>query len=90
MLANAESQKPEFGVPGLSLPPRTVFPSPPPSDRAKAFAANMSSFYANGDFMKTPFTADVDPMAPRPEHPRPQMYRADRWESLNGPWEVHP
>ena len=70
------------------LPPRTKLEAPKPSDRELKFAANMSSYYASSSFMKTPFAAGVDPMHPRPEHPKPQMYRADRWESLNGPWQV--
>lgn len=36
--------------------------------------------------LTTPWTADVDPTAPWPEHPRPQFQR-EAWTSLNGQWE---
>jgi len=36
--------------------------------------------------MITPWTKDVDPEAPHPEYPRPQMQRR-AWQNLNGPWE---
>lgn len=36
--------------------------------------------------MTTPWTADVDPTAPWPEHPRPQFQR-EGWTSLNGQWD---
>ena len=36
--------------------------------------------------MDTPWTDKVDPKAPLPEYPRPQMARRG-WLSLNGPWE---
>jgi hypothetical protein len=34
----------------------------------------------------TPWSEDVDPQMPLPEHPRPQMERSD-WENLNGLWD---
>lgn len=34
----------------------------------------------------TPWTDDVNPNDPLPEHPRPQLRRS-RWQSLNGWWE---
>ncbi|GAA1223092.1 glycoside hydrolase family 2 [Prauserella halophila] len=37
--------------------------------------------------LTTPWTADVDPDAPLPEHPRPHLTRGDRWRTLNGRWE---
>ncbi|WP_253830646.1 glycoside hydrolase family 2 protein [Prauserella aidingensis] len=37
--------------------------------------------------MSTPWTADVDPDDPLPEHPRPHLIRGDRWRTLNGRWE---
>ncbi|OLT48552.1 glycoside hydrolase [Saccharomonospora sp. CUA-673] len=37
--------------------------------------------------LSTPWTDDLDPDAPLPEHPRPQLTRGDRWRSLNGRWE---
>jgi hypothetical protein len=36
--------------------------------------------------LTTPWTQDVDPAAPLPEYPRPQMVR-DAWTNLNGLWE---
>ncbi|KAK9829022.1 hypothetical protein WJX72_003469 [[Myrmecia] bisecta] len=36
--------------------------------------------------LPTPWTADVDPQAPLPEYPRPQMTRSN-WVNLNGIWE---
>ncbi|MFC4004707.1 glycoside hydrolase family 2 protein [Prauserella oleivorans] len=36
--------------------------------------------------LSTPWTDQVDPQAPLPEHPRPQLVR-ERWQSLNGRWE---
>lgn len=36
--------------------------------------------------MSTPWTAKVDPAAPLPEYPRPQLQR-DAWMNLNGPWD---
>lgn len=35
--------------------------------------------------MPTPWSKDVDPAAPLPEYPRPQL-RRDRWLNLNGIW----
>ena len=34
----------------------------------------------------TPFEVTAQTSIPRPEHPRPDMRRAD-WQTLNGPWE---
>lgn len=39
-----------------------------------------------GDAIKTVWAADVDPSAPLPEYPRPQMVRS-RWMNLNGLWD---
>ncbi|HRX85731.1 MAG TPA: glycoside hydrolase family 2 TIM barrel-domain containing protein, partial [Phycisphaerae bacterium] len=36
--------------------------------------------------LATPWSQDVDPAAPLPEYPRPQMTR-DAWQNLNGMWE---
>lgn len=36
--------------------------------------------------LPTPWTSLVDPSAPRPEYPRPQMVRRE-WLNLNGPWQ---
>ena len=40
---------------------------------------------AKGPLM-TRWAADVDPAAPLPEYPRPQLVRSD-WQNLNGLWD---
>jgi beta-galactosidase/beta-glucuronidase len=39
-----------------------------------------------GDRIKTEWAARIDPKAPLPEYPRPQMVR-DAWQNLNGLWD---
>ncbi|MBQ7623071.1 MAG: beta-galactosidase [Bacteroidales bacterium] len=39
-----------------------------------------------GDLVKTPWAAEVNPAAPHPEYPRPQLVRSE-WQSLNGLWD---
>jgi beta-galactosidase/beta-glucuronidase len=36
--------------------------------------------------LKTPWADDLDPSAPLPEYPRPQLVR-DAWQNLNGQWD---
>lgn len=38
-----------------------------------------------GDNIMTPWAEELDPAAPLPEYPRPQMVRAE-WQNLNGLW----
>ena len=49
-------------------------------------ALGASAWAPKGDLIKTRWAADVDPSAPLPEYPRPQMVRAD-WMNLNGLWD---
>ncbi len=44
------------------------------------------ALFATALQLSTPWTADVDPTAPWPEHPRPQFQR-EGWTSLNGEWD---
>ena len=37
--------------------------------------------------IKTRWAGKVDPRAPLPEYPRPQLTRK-QWQSLNGTWQV--
>jgi hypothetical protein len=37
------------------------------------------------NILKTPWTEQVNPSAPLPEYPRPQLVR-DAWQNLNGRW----
>lgn len=45
-----------------------------------------SAWSPAGDRIKTRWAAQVDPVNPLPEYPRPQMVRPE-WQSLNGLWE---
>ena len=40
----------------------------------------------SGDRIKTEWATQIDPKAPLPEYPRPQMVR-DAWQNLNGLWD---
>jgi hypothetical protein len=51
-----------------------------------AWAYPQGDWKPAGDRIRTRFAADVNPAAPLPEYPRPQMERAD-WQSLNGLWD---
>ena len=39
-----------------------------------------------GDLIKTRWAKEIDPTAPLPEYPRPQLVRSE-WQSLNGLWK---
>ncbi|MGL4941705.1 MAG: glycoside hydrolase family 2 protein [Thermoguttaceae bacterium] len=53
----------------------------------KTFAADdVAAWKIAGDKIVTRFAKDVDPAAPLPEYPRPQMVRGD-WKNLNGLWD---
>ena len=56
------------------------------SAAAMLLALGASAWAPKGDLIKTRWAADVDPSAPLPEYPRPQMVRAD-WMNLNGLWD---
>jgi beta-galactosidase/beta-glucuronidase len=45
-----------------------------------------SGWKITGNKITTRWSADVNPLNPLPEYPRPQMVR-DTWKSLNGLWE---
>lgn len=47
-------------------------------------ALSFSSF--SQSVLKTPWAEDLDPSAPLPEYPRPQLVR-DAWQNLNGQWD---
>ena len=51
-----------------------------------AFSLGAQGWAPAGDDIKTRWAASVDPAAPLPEYPRPQMVRS-LWQSLNGLWE---
>ncbi len=55
-----------------------------------AFAAMISvpaqEWKPVGENIRTPWAEQLDPSAPLPEYPRPQMVRAD-WMNLNGLWD---
>lgn len=48
--------------------------------------AQQSDWHLIKDRITTPWAEKVDPKAPLPEYPRPQMVR-DNWQNLNGLWE---
>ncbi|MES2807453.1 MAG: beta-galactosidase, partial [Bacteroidota bacterium] len=38
------------------------------------------------DKITTPWAEKINPAAPLPEYPRPQMVRSNNWQNLNGVW----
>ena len=50
-----------------------------------AYGAIAQGWSPVGNNIKTEWVKDVDPSCPRPEYPRPQMFRGD-WMNLNGLW----
>ncbi|QEC51237.1 glycosyl hydrolase family 2 [Anseongella ginsenosidimutans] len=53
---------------------------------AGALQAQDAQWKIAGDKITTEWAADVDPAAPLPEYPRPQMVR-ENWANLNGLWD---
>ncbi len=51
------------------------------------FSAPLASAQVAGGRLPTRWDKDINPAAPLPEYPRPQLVRA-RWQSLNGPWSL--
>ena len=49
-------------------------------------SASAEEWKAAGDAIKTKWAEKVDPSAPLPEYPRPQMVRS-QWVNLNGLWD---
>ena len=49
-------------------------------------AANAADWKPAGDLIKTQWAEQVNPVAPLPEYPRPQMVR-EGWINLNGLWD---
>src|SRR3954465_12831587 len=48
-------------------------------------SAQQSEWHLIKDRITTPWAEKVNPKAPLPEYPRPQMVRAN-WQNLNGLW----
>lgn len=49
--------------------------------------AAQSPWAIKADKILTPWATQVDPSAPLPEYPRPQLVRNDNWKNLNGLWD---
>lgn len=49
-------------------------------------AVSAAQWAPAGDHIRTRWAAEVNPAAPLPEYPRPQMVRTD-WKNLNGLWD---
>ncbi len=54
---------------------------------ACGFEAETAVDWSAGPGLKTRWADQVDPRAPLPEYPRPQLVR-DEWKNLNGLWEL--
>ena len=83
------------GTTGSLLPvvpvPRHTAPATPPgwqwAVRAQPGWSGPANTTLNNTAAVTRWAADVSPDSSRPEHPRPQLMRADRqWLTLNGIW----
>jgi beta-galactosidase/beta-glucuronidase len=55
--------------------------------QAGAVHAQQNSWKIAGDKITTPWADKVNPAAPLPEYPRPQMRRENAWVNLNGLWQ---
>ncbi|SFW79229.1 glycoside hydrolase family 2 protein [Chitinophaga sancti] len=51
-----------------------------------AVHAQQNSWHLIRDRIVTPWAEKVDPNAPLPEYPRPQLVRENSWKNLNGLW----
>ncbi|WP_440135650.1 sugar-binding domain-containing protein, partial [Chitinophaga sancti] len=51
-----------------------------------AVHAQQNSWHLIRDRIVTPWSEKVDPNAPLPEYPRPQLVRENSWKNLNGLW----
>jgi beta-galactosidase/beta-glucuronidase len=51
-----------------------------------SISAGSQGWKPSGEKIVTPWAASLNPAAPLPEYPRPQMVR-DNWKNLNGLWE---
>ncbi len=71
-------------LPCLGQPASADAAEPPvhPAPAAHAWAPKHAA-------LMTRWAAQVDPRAPLPEYPRPQMVRAE-WQNLNGIWQYQP
>jgi hypothetical protein len=65
-------------------PASPVLAAPPAAPVAPASPAAWRPANAR---LLTPWAAEVNPDAPLPDYPRPQLVR-ERWQNLNGLWEV--
>ncbi|MDO7742307.1 MAG: hypothetical protein MUP99_00995, partial [Pedobacter sp.] len=49
--------------------------------------AQQTEWHVIKDKILTPWAEKVNPKAPLPEYPRPQLVRNNNWKNLNGLWQ---